>query len=83
MMSEGKQTQVASLTALERRNESLKSQLQESQISERLANQNADNSREHLEEVRSRLVSARLSPPVTADFISIFNKLQFKTIACL
>ena len=56
VMSESKQTQMSSLSSLERKHESLKAQLQESQVNERLADQKLTSMREQLDDSRQRMV---------------------------
>ena len=57
VMRESKESQILTLQTMEKKKESLKNQLQESQVNERLAEQKLAASKEQLEETRSRMVS--------------------------
>ena len=61
VMNESKLTHTSAMGTLEKKSESLKTQLQESQISERLAEQKLSSVKEQMEEMRSRLVSSAVS----------------------
>lgn len=61
VMNETKQSQAATIASLEKKNESLKSQLQESNVNERLAEQKLSNAREQLDDTKARMVGVTVA----------------------
>lgn len=82
VMNESKQTQISSMNSMERKTEALKSQLQESQVNERLAEQKLSNLKEQLEDTRSRMVCLQIHLAnshyglLSIDAIKISNKFE-------